>query len=202
MGKSNDKRMCRKILIFIRDQFCIFFVGGVILVDSMQTMNKLRATLLFLGASLAFYWLVREPKKENTFTPPSFEYGWQPTIILDSAMGKIRLQNSQISYANKFSSTPLSAGHNSFQSKTSAIAYHFWHNKISEPPLFARVRQKCPNSDIWFSASQSSVRIIGACSEYTGPKEFKIQLSASEIHQANKVLNTLTHEVRQHEQSS
>lgn len=169
---------------------------------NVNKANKMRATILFIGASLFLTWAVWKTQKENTFVQPTFEYEWSPTIILDSDVGKMRLQNSYISYANRFASNPLNAGRSSFQSNTSAVAYHFWHNKISEHPLFARVSQKCPNSDIWFSASQSSVRIIGACSEYTGPKEFKIQLSASEIHQTNKVLNTLTHEVRQHEKSS
>ena len=165
-------------------------------------MNKFFAILFFIGASLVLYCVVEEPQEENAFIQSSFEYDWQPTIILDSAMGKIRLQNSQITYANKFASNPLTAGNNSFQSHTSAVVYNFWYNKIAGNPLFENLHQKCPNSDIWFRVPQSSVRIIGACSEYTGPKEFKIQLSPSEMDDFNKELNVLTHEVRQHEQSS
>ena len=153
-----------------------------------------------LGASLAVMCAVWKPQKEKT-AQTTFEYGWQPTIIVDSAMGKIRLQNAQLSYANKFASDPLNAGNNRFQSNTSAVAYHFWHNKISEHPLFANVHQTCPTSDVWFVISKSSIRIVGACSEYTGSKEFTLHMSPSEIHQAHTTLNALEHVVRRHEQS-
>lgn len=185
--------------------FCCWIWGGYrfpyVLGVCMNKIDKVRTTALFLCAALAVIWIVDNPPKEYIAVSSKSPDKWQPTIILDSNVGKIRLQNAQLSYANRFASDPFNAGSNSFRSNMSAVAYNFWYKKISEHPLFVNVHETCTTSDVWFGVSQSSIRIVGACSKYTGSKTFTLHLSSSEIHQAHTTLNTLTHEVHRHEQS-
>lgn len=166
----------------------------------MREIKKICITSLLIGSAIAFVWGVWKQPKE-ILDLPTLGAGWQPTIILDSAVGKIRLHQSQIQYANRFTSDPLNAGTSHFSSDTAGGVYSFWLEKIKVEPSFSHVQNQCPTANIWFAVDPtgSSVRVIGACSQYTHTKEFKIVLSPLEFRKYKERLNTLERDVRRHE---